>query len=154
MNSIPLRQTYYGGITIQVPEIWNVETEVMEENDGQKVYSIGISASGQDVRSIDISYGPMPEGSDAYAEACGTYEEVTSEEDLNANDEPILCFDFKGREAYGFSLTTDEGLPCFFFCQDITADSTTNLLTVLLCAAGNEDLQSLVDFVEEYLSVR
>jgi hypothetical protein len=28
-----------------------------------------------------------------------------------------------------------------------------NLLTVLVCAANNEDLQSLLDFVEEYLCV-
>ena len=76
MENIALKQVYFGGVTVQVPEIWEVETEEMVEADGQKSYSIAIEAAGNDVRSIDISYGAMPEGSDAYAEACGTYEEI------------------------------------------------------------------------------
>lgn len=153
MKNIALRQVYFGGITVQVPEIWEVETEEMEEMDGQKSYSIAIGATGSDVRSIDISYGPMPEGSDAYAEACGTYEEIMEEEDLEANEEPILCFGFKEYKAHGFSLATDDGLPCFFFCIDVPAGEKTNLLTVLLCAANNDEMQSLLEFTEEYLSL-
>lgn len=206
MEQVSLKQISYGGVTMLVPEIWEVETEELQEFDGQKSYSIDITAGGKDVRSIDISFGPLPEGSDAYAEACGTYEEVVGEDGLEANDEPILCFDFKGKEAHGFSLTTDDNLPCFFFCvefpQSSIADTAerstdgtsktptpvtsetptpvtnetptpvtgeiptlvtsetptvvtneTKLLTVLLCAASNEDLQSLLDFVEEYLTV-
>lgn len=95
----------------------------------------------------------MPADSDAYAEACGTYEDVTAEEDIEANDEPILCFQFKNYKAYGFSMNTDDGLPCFFFCIDIHAGNSVNLLTVLICAANNEDIQSLLDFVEEYLEI-
>jgi hypothetical protein len=98
---------------------------------------------------MDISFGPLPEGSDAYGEACGTYEEVVGEDGLDVNEEPILCFDFKGKEAYGFSLNTEDGLPCFFFCVDT---DKKELLTVLLCAANNEELQSLLDFVEEYIA--
>ena len=149
MEKISLKQIYYGGVTMLFPEIWNVETEELQEFDGQKSYSIDITASGKDVRTIDISYGPLPEGSDAYSEACGTYEEVVGEEGLETNDEPILCFDFKGMEAHGFSLTTEDNLPCFFFC----AEKGKHLLTVLLCAANNDDLQSLLDFVEEYISL-
>ena len=63
MENIALKQVYSGGITIQVPEIWNVETEEIDEIDGQKSYSIGISATGHDVRSMDISFGPLPDGS-------------------------------------------------------------------------------------------
>lgn len=151
MKNIALRQVYFGGVTIQVPEIWEVETEEMLEEDGQKSYSIAIEAAGNDVRSIDISFGPMPEDSDAYVEACGTYEEVASEEELDTNDEPIMCFGFQDHKAYGFSLTTEDGLPCFFFCIDAPADGKTNLLTILLCASNNEDLQSMLEFTEEYL---
>lgn len=153
MENIALRQVYFGGITIQVPEIWDVETDEMIEEDGQKSFSIEIAATGHDVRSIDISYGPMPEESDAYSEACGTYEEITEEDDMEANDEPILCFQFKDYKAYGFSMSTDDGLPCFFFCIDIPSGNAVKLLTILICAANNEDLQSLLDFVEEYLEV-
>ena len=150
MKNINLKQVYWGGITVQVPEIWDVETEELVEADGGKSYCIGISASGNDVRSIDISYGPTPEGSSAYIEACGTYEEVVDEEILAANSEPILTFDFKGRESYGFSLSTDNGLPCFFFCLENVSD----LLTVLICASCNEDIQDILGFLEEYMEIK
>lgn len=153
MENIALKQVYFGGVTVQVPEIWEVETEEMVEADGQKSYSIAIEAAGNDVRSIDISYGAMPEGSDAYAEACGTYEEIVEEDGIQANEEPILCFAFKEYKAYGFSLTTDEGLPCFFFCIDVPSGEKTDLLTALLCAANNDDMQSLLEFTEEYLTL-
>lgn len=153
MENIALKQVYFGGVTVQVPEIWEVETEEMVEADGQKSYSIAIEAAGNDVRSIDISYGAMPERSDAYAEACGTYEEIVEEDGIQANEEPILCFAFKEYKAYGFSLTTDEGLPCFFFCIDVPSGEKTNLLTVLLCTANNDDMQSLLEFTEEYLTL-
>lgn len=153
MEKISLKQVYFGGVTVQVPEIWTVETEEMTEADGQKSVSLCIAAQGNDVRSIDISYGHMPEGSDAYMETCGTYEEVMQEEDLNANEEPILAFEFQNKEAFGFSLSTEDGLPCFFFCRDIEKDSKTMLLTVLLCASDNDELQSLLEYAEEYISL-
>lgn len=154
MNKIALRQIYFGGVTIQIPEIWNAETEELIEEDGQKSFSISVSADGNDVRSIDISYGPMPEGSDAYTEACGTFEEVMEEEDMAVNEEPIICFGFQDYKAYGFNVWTDDGLPCFFFCIDINSEGKTNLLTVLVSAGNNEDLEALMDFTEEYLSVK
>jgi len=154
MENIALRQVYYGGVTLQIPDIWNVETEEMTEEDGQKSFSISVGATGNDVRSIDISFGPMPEGSDSYEEACGTYEEIMEEDDLQTNEEPILCFEFKGGKAHGFSMTTDDGLPCFFFCLDVDSKGRKNLLTVLLCAANNEEMQSLLEFVEEYINVQ
>lgn len=151
MEQIALKQIYHGGVTMLAPEIWDVETEEYDEADGSISYGISINAVGNDVRSIDISIGPMPEGSDAYSEACGTYEDAVSEDDMDASDEPILCFGFKDRQAYGFSLVTDDGLPCFFFCIDVPGTEGDRLLTVLICAADNEEVQSLVDFVEEYL---
>jgi hypothetical protein len=152
MTQIALKQIYHKGITIRIPEIWNAETEDLTEEDGSISHCISISAGENDARSIDISFGPMPEDSDAYTEACGTYEDVVSEEELEVNDEPILCFDFKGQEAYGFSLATEDRLPCFFFCINAEHQGKTYLLTVLLCASGNDELQSLLDFVEEYIS--
>lgn len=153
MDKIALKQVYYEGITMQIPEIWNAESETYNEEDGTDSYSLSINASGNDPRSIDISWGSIPEGSDAYNEACATYEEVMSEEDLVVNEEPILCFSFQDREAYGFNVWTDEGLPCFFFCLQIPSDGRPQLLTVLVSAPDNDELQSLIDFVEEYLQV-
>ena len=63
MKSIALRQVHHGGITIQVPEIWDVETETYQEENGDESYEIDINAQGNDVRSINISFGPMPENS-------------------------------------------------------------------------------------------
>lgn len=153
MKNIPLKQVYFEGITMQVPEIWEAETEVYDEADGTKSYSLSINASGKDIRSIDISWGIIPEGSDAYNEACATYEEVVREDDLSSDEEPIICFEFQKREAYGFNVWTDDGLPCFFFCLDIPSKGKNNLLTVLLSAVNNDELKTLMDFVEEYLSV-
>lgn len=149
-----MKQVHFEGITMQIPEVWDYETEVYDEADGTKSYSLSISAKGKDIRSIDISWGVIPEGSDAYTEACATYEDVVEEEDLDANDEPIICFEFQKREAYGFNVYTEEGCPCFFFfCVGIPSKGSNNLLTVLCSAVNNEELQSLIDFVEEYLSV-
>lgn len=153
MKNVSLKQVHFAGITMQIPEIWDVETEEYNEEDGTKSYSMSINAIGRDVRSIDISCGVIPEGSDAYLEACRTYEEVVDEDDLLSDDEPILCFEFQKREAHGFNVWTDEGLPCFFFCMDIPQKGKNQLLTVLVSAANNEELQSLLDFVEEYLEV-
>ena len=151
MSNIALKQVYFEGITMQVPEIWETETEVFDEADGTKSYSLSINATGKDVRSIDISWGSIPEESDAYNEACATYEEVMSEEDLSTEEEPIICFEFQKNEAFGFNVWTEEGVPCFFFCFSIAGDN--QLVTVLVSAMSNDELQSLVDFVEEYLSV-
>ena len=153
MKNVSLKQVHFAGITMQIPEIWDVETEEYDEEDGTKSYSMSINARGRDVRSIDISCGVIPDGSDAYLEACRTYEEVVDEDDLLSDDEPILCFEFQKREAHGFNVWTDEGLPCFFFCMDIPQKGKNQLLTVLVSAANNEELQSLLDFVEEYLEV-
>lgn len=153
MKNIPLKQIHFEGITMQVPEIWETETETFDETDGTRSYSLSINASGKDVRSIDISWGIIPEGSDAYNEACATYEEVVVEDDLSSDDEPIMCFEFQKHEAYGFNVWTDDGLPCFFFCMDIPSKGKNHLLTVLLSAINNDELSSLLDFVEEYLAV-
>lgn len=153
MKNVPLKQVHYEGITMQVPEIWGVETETYDEADGTKSYTLSINAKGRDIRSIDISWGIIPEGSDAYLEACRAYEDVMSEEDLAAEDEPILSFRFKEYEAYGFNVWTDDGLPCFFFCIDIPSKAKNNLLTVLVSAPSDDQLQSLIDFVEEYLKL-
>ena len=151
MNNTPLKQIHYEGITMQIPQVWAYETEEYHEEDGTKSFSLSIAASGKDVRSIDISWGTIPEGSDAYNEACATYEEVVSEEDLSANDEPIMCFEFQKREAYGFNVWTDDGLPCFFFCFTVPEKDKSHLITVLISAVNNEELETLMDFVEEYL---
>ena len=153
MDNIALKQVNYEGITMQVPQKWEVNTEAYDEEDGTKSYTMSINAKGRDARSVNISWGTVPEGYDAYNGACATYDDVVGEEDLSVNDEPILCFEFQGKKAYGFSAWADGDMPCFFFCQDIPSEDKKKLLTVLMCAANNEDLESLMDFVEENLAV-
>lgn len=153
MKDIALKQVHFAGITMQVPEIWEVGTEEFKEEDGTMSYSMSINAKGKDIRSIDISRGTIPEGSDAYNEACATYEEVVNEEDMQTDDEPIICFEFQKREAYGFNVWTEDGIPCFFFCMGLPSEGSNQLLTVLISAISNDELKSLMDFVEEYLSI-
>ena len=65
MKKIALKQIYFNGITMQIPEVWKYETEEYQEEDGTKSYSMSIYGTGKDVRSIDINWGIIPEGSDA-----------------------------------------------------------------------------------------
>lgn len=153
MKNIALKQIHFNGITMQILEVWKYETEEYQEEDGTKSYSMSIYGKGKDVRSIDINWGIIPEGSDAYNEACATYIEVIGEDGLDENDEPILCFDFQGKEAHGFNVFTEDGLPCFFFCIDLPSKGKNHLLTVLVSAANDDDLHSMVEFVDEYLKV-
>ena len=64
---------------IQIPEVWNTITESYIEPDDRECAMIEINADEGDTRSIIISYGPMPEGSDAIMEAGDTYEQVVGE---------------------------------------------------------------------------
>ena len=61
MSNIALKQIHFEGITMQIPEVWDYETEEYQEEDGTKSYSLSVSAKGKDVRTIDISWGIIPE---------------------------------------------------------------------------------------------
>ena len=98
-----------------------------------------------------ISYGPMPEGSDALMEVNGTFEEFAEDVDTE-NDEPIYTCEFKDQEAYGFDFKTEDGAACSFLCIGVEKANETKLLTVLTSASDNEELENLMAFVEEYIS--
>ncbi len=153
MKNIPLKQIHYQGVTMQIPQVWNYQSEEFTEEDGTKSYSMSICAKGKDVRSIDINWGIIPEGSDAYTEACATYIEVIGEDNIDENEEPIVCFDFQGNEAHGFNIYTEDKLPCFFFCVGLPSKGSNHLLTILVTAANDNDLQDLIQFVGTYLSI-
>lgn len=145
---INLKQIFFGGITLQIPEIWTAETEMYDEPDGRQCACIDVSAQGNDLRSIIISYGPMPEGSDALMEASGTYDEI-----MEGNDEEaIYSFEFKGYEAYGFDFIPEDGQICSFICSGIEGKDGCRLLTVMATARNEEELESLLAFTEEYIS--
>ena len=66
---VKLMTVSMGGVEIKVPETWSAETNLYVEPDGRECSMIEVSATEGDPRSIIISYGPMPEGSDALMEA-------------------------------------------------------------------------------------
>lgn len=148
---INLKQVYFGGVTLQIPEVWTAECEMYDEPDGRQCACIDVSAEEGDVRSIMISYGPMPEGSDALMEVNGTFEEFAEDVDTE-NDEPIYTCEFKDQEAYGFDFKTEDGAACSFLCIGVEKANETKLLTVLTSASDNEELENLMAFVEEYIS--
>lgn len=150
---INLKQIYFGGVTLQIPEVWTAETEMYDEPDGRQCASIDVSAQEGDVRSVVISYGPMPEGSDALLEVNGTLEEFLEDIDTD-NEEPIYSWTFKGQEAYGFDFKTEDGACCSFLCIGVEKENETKLLTVLISASDEEELESLTAFVEEYIDFR
>ena len=158
MSEITLKTVTFGGLSIQIPEIWNVTTEAYTEPDGRECAMIDISANDGDPRSIIISYGPMPEGSDAIMEAGDTYEEVVGEIGRDVEDDPICEYDFLGTTGYGFEVPTEDGLACNFICaatgspEQIETGADYNLFTILTTGRTFEEIDELLDLVEQNIS--
>ena len=110
---------------------------------------IDISANDRDPRSVVISYGPMPEGSDAIMEAGDTYEELIGEIGPAVEDDPICEYDFLGTT--GFDIPTEDNLACNFICAEIGSDSPerSHLFTILTTANSYEGSDMLLDLIEE-----
>lgn len=115
---------------------------------------IDINANDGDPRSVVISYGPMPEGSDAIMEAGYTYEELIGEIGPAVEDDPICEYDFLGTIGFGFDVPTEDNLACNFICAEIGSDSPerSHLFTILTTAKSYEDIDDLLDLVEQHLS--
>ena len=142
-----LKPLTFGGISLQVPEIWTVTTETYTEPDGRECAMIDITAAEGDPRSIVISYGPMPEGSDAFMEASDTYEELIGENG-GGEDDPICEYDFLGTVGFGFEVPTEDELACNFICAEIGG----KLFTILTTAKSYEEIDELLDLVEQEIS--
>jgi hypothetical protein len=114
-----------------------------------------ISAAKGDPRSIVISYGPMPEGSDALMEAAGTYEELMGESVPETDEDPVCEYNFLGRLAFGFEFPTEDGLACNFICAAVGQEenSECKLLTVLTTGRSYEEIDDLLDLIEEKITL-
>ena len=154
MDALILKEIRYAGVTLQVPDEWRHKTEEFRDEDGTKSYGIAVSSRGRTPRSVNLSWGVMPEGTNAYTEACITYEQVVGEIELAENEEAIMSFAFQEYEAHGFNAHAENGLPCFFFCVEIPSGENKILLTALASAANIPDLEDLLDFVESHISVQ
>ena len=152
MSEVALKTVTSGNLSIKVPEIWNAHTETYTEPDGRECSMIEISAVEGDPRSIIISYGPMPEGSDAIMEAGDTYEEVVGEIGPEVEDDPICEYDFLGTTGYGFEVPTEDGLACNFICAEIAKGGKNQLFTILTTARTYEEIDELLDLVEQEIS--
>ena len=153
MRDIILDEIHFAGIRVQFPDTWKYQTEEFKDEDGTKSFGLTLNARGRDPRSVNMSWGAMPEGTNAYTEACITYEQVVGEVDLTENDEPMMSFAFHGHEAHGFNACSESGFPCFFFCVELPCTGKKILLTVLACAATIEDLEDLLDYMEEHIFI-
>ena len=158
MEQVALKQISFGGISLQIPEVWKTITETYTEPDGRECAMIEISAEEGDPRSIIISYGPMPEGSDALMEAGGTYEEIIGEIGPEPEEDPICEYDFLGTTGFGFEVPTEDNLACNFICAEIgsqterEAGTGCKLFTILTTAKSYEDIDDLLDLVEQNIS--
>ena len=152
--NIELKEVKFGGVSLQIPEIWSVATESYTEPDGRECAMIDITANDGDPRSIVISYGPMPEGSDAIMEAGDTYEELIGEIGPAVEDDPICEYDFLGTIGFGFDVPTEDNLACNFICAEIGSESRdrSHLFTILTTAKSYEDIDDLLDLVEQNIS--
>ena len=148
---VKLMTVSMGGVEIKVPETWSAETNLYVEPDGRECSMIEVSATEGDPRSIIISYGPMPEGSDAFMEASDTYEELIGENG-GAEDEPICEYDFLGTVGFGFEVPTEDELACNFICAEIVNGGKNQLFTILTTAKTYEEIDELLDLVEQEIS--
>ena len=153
-----MKKIEFGGITLQIPKVWSAITESYTEPDGRECTMIDISAQEGDPRSITISYGPMPEGSDALMEAGGTYEDIVGEIGPEVEDDPICEYDFLGTTGFGFEVPTEDNLACNFICAEIGTQTAREagvgckLFTILTTAKSYEDIDDLLDLVEQNIS--
>ena len=158
MRDTELKDINFGGIKMQLPEVWKVATETYTEPDGRSCSMIEISAEDGDPRSIVISYGPMPEGSDAILEAGDTYEELIGEIGPELEDDPLNEYDFLGTTGYGFEVPTEDNLACNFICaalgsqQQLETGTDCKLFTILTTAKSYEDIDDLLDLVEQNIT--
>ena len=158
MSNIALKTITAEGIQMQIPEVWSAITESYTEPDGRECTMIDISAQEGDPRSITISYGPMPEGSDALMEAGGTYEDIVGEIGPEVEDDPICEYDFLGTTGFGFEVPTEDNLACNFICAEIGTQTAREagvgckLFTILTTAKSYEDIDDLLDLVEQNIS--
>lgn len=154
---VKLMTVSMGGVEIKVPETWSAETNLYVEG-GRECSMIEVSATEGDPRSIIISYGPMPEGSDAILEASGTYEEVVGEIGPEMEDNPICEYDFLGTTGYGFEVPTENGLACNFICvatgaqAQIETGIDCKLFTILTTGSTFEEIDDLLDLIEQNIS--
>lgn len=123
MEQVALKHISFGGISLQIPEVQKTITETYTEPDGRECAMIEISIEEGDPRSIIISYGPMPEGSDALMEAGGTYEEIIGEISPELEEDPICEYDFLGTTGFGFEVPTEDNLACNFICAEIGSET-------------------------------
>ena len=154
---VKLMTVSMGGVEIKIPETWSAETNLYVEG-GRECSMIEVSATEGDPRSIIISYGPMPEGSDAILEASGTYEEVVGEIGPEMEDDPICEYDFLGTTGYGFEVPTEDGLACNFICvatgaqAQIETGIDCKLFTILTTGSTFEEIDDLLDLIEQNIS--
>ena len=148
-----MEKIHFHGLSMQVPQSWRHKTLEYSAEDGVDSFGLEMCTKGRDAKSINLSWGVMPEGTNAYTEACVTYEQVVGEEDLTENDQTIMSFRFQDHEAHGFDVCTESGHPGFFFCVELPSASGNILLTALVCATNLKELEELLDYVEAHLNV-
>ena len=152
MSEIALKPVEFGGIRMEIPEIWEAVTQTYTEPDGRVCSMIDISAVDGDPRSIVISYGPMPEGSDTFMEASDTYEELIGETGAADDEDPICEYDFLGTVGFGFEVPTEDNLACNFICAEVGSEGRSQLFTILTTARSYEEIDDLLDLVEQKIS--
>ena len=153
MSKIELKAINFGGLALQVPEVWDVKTETYTEPDGRECAMIEISAVEGDPRSITISYGPMPEGSDAFIESSDTFEGLIGEMGGAVEEDPICEYDFLGTTGFGFEVPTEDNMACNFICAEVgpEIEGRSHLFTILTTAKSYEDIDDLLDLVEQHI---
>jgi len=142
-------------IDLPLPEEWEVETELVEVEEGTVTHLECYTPKTSSVypgSMIDINVGPIPADTTAADEAFANYANMIGFDDEEDEQEnPIFEWDFNNKKAYGFEAICDDDYPIRVMCQEVKAGV---LMVMSVVAPSDEDLDELLSYVEKKLRIK
>ncbi|MCQ2115718.1 MAG: hypothetical protein MJZ07_05900 [Bacteroidales bacterium] len=135
-------------VILPLDKNWEIETEVIETEDGDKVTSF--YANGLDPKktpgSIEIYVGDL-NGSDPKTECLNNYDAALG---LEEGEEPVQELPFCGQTAWYYDCEDDQQNPVIVICVEIKPQV---LAIVILAEKDEERLDDLMSYVDENFTV-
>lgn len=143
-------------IKLDLPEGWKSEMETEPDPDGTIITHLSAYIEDDkhqtDIGDIDVYVGDMPADGDAQEQAMLNYVDMVGFDENDPEDQdPLTCWPFAGKKAYGFECLCEDDSPMrVMFCE-----MKKGMLVIISVAAKNDaDLAQFVTLVEQRLRVK
>jgi len=140
-------------ITLPLPKGWNIEQEIILEEDEEVVsyYAVPTEEAAADSAgaSIELYVGNTPEDSDAKIECVNSYMEAIGM-DEGEEEAPVRSIQFLGQEGWYYDAEDDEGAPVILICVEPVQGT---LVMAILAHKDEESLDELLSFVDGNLVI-